>query len=79
MEIKLQLGKEQVSSFCEAFTCKPKDMESILMAYFNNDVESRFYRDLAFNVDKFLLSKQIGELVIMRADAEIKKVKFVDT
>jgi len=60
-------------------TCSPKEIEKILLSYFNNDVESRFYRDLAFNVDKFLLSKQIGELVILRADAEIKKVKFVDT
>ncbi len=58
-------------------TCSPKEIASILMSYFNNDMESRYYRDLAFNVDKFLLSKQIGELVIMRADAETKKVKFV--
>ena len=79
MEINLSLTKENVKLFCENMTCSPKEIEKILLSYFNNDVESRFYRDLAFNVDKFLLSKQIGELVILRADAEIKKVKFVDT
>ena len=44
------------------------------MAYFSNDIESQFYRDFAFDVDKFLLSKQVGELIIMRADAEQSRI-----
>jgi hypothetical protein len=43
----------------------------------NTDTESVHYRDLAFDVDKFLLSKQVGELVIMKQEAATKQVKFV--
>ena len=76
MHIDLTLTKEQVKHFCDNFKCKQPAIEHILMAYFANDTESQYYRDLSFNSDKFLLSHQIGELVIMRANAE--EVKFID-
>ena len=72
MEIILSLTKENVKLFCENFECVSKDIEHILMAYMTEDKESQYYRDLAFNVDKFLLSKQVGELIIMRSAAESK-------
>lgn len=76
MQINLTLTKENVKLFCENFECAPKEIEHILMAYMTNDTESQYYRDLAFNVEKFLLSKQVGELIIMRsAYASVSKWK----
>lgn len=74
--IDLKLTKEHVEVFCKGFNCKQNEIEHILMAYFADDRESEYYRDLSFNVDKYLLSKQVGELVIERANAVSKNVKF---
>lgn len=79
MKIELELTKEQASKFCEKYSVKPVEIKHVLMAYFAEDKESQYYRDFDkgnFNLDEFLISKEIGELVIMRADAQTKRVHF---
>lgn len=76
MEIKLQLGKEQVTRLCQSFRVKKDEIENVLMTFCSDDTESQYYRDLSFDIDKFLLSKEIGELIIMRSEAISKQVKY---
>jgi len=79
MKIELELTKEQAKKFCEKYSVKPGEIKHVLMAYFAEDKESQYFRDFDkgnFNLDEFLLSKEIGELVIMRSNAETNKIRF---